>query len=346
MGGAPPKLATTRLEGGRSARLVALGIVLVLGVVAYVGMSGRTPATSPVALTLTPPPAGVVAQPTPTPTRTPTPTPEPITAVDSRGGSSTTSLSLGLSLGGQVVDALLGEVASDQWTAAYRIPRSTEASRGTLTLTQIGFDDEPTVELGGWGIALSPSGIILDAFQPPTAEAARSLSAPRLLRNGYRIEARARRGGGYDLLDVSVQVAGNPLIPSEDYSIETALGPRHFTSALAYIGPGHYVGRIVLPDSVPFRALPFKLRALPAADPLSDTVNVQTFAIPLPPPREFGTDATLIDVSLPARRLAAGEAQIVGNGYRLIARSSAVEGDRVTEFELLIDPIFDTRITR
>lgn len=149
-----PQLTTDRAAGGRSARLVTVIVVLVLGGVAWVGFSGRQGT----------PPAATAGSPLPSLGRQPaTPAPEtpPLTVITEVAppGASPVYDGYGVELlvDGRRYPAALYEV-DGILTARYRVPASLARGEATLGLAGVisSFSHDIVSPIAQWTIPLAP----------------------------------------------------------------------------------------------------------------------------------------------------------------------------------------------
>jgi len=342
------ELSTTRVSGGPSPRIFALAVAIALVGVVYLGLSGRPgdPAASRSPQPTQATPIVAAAGPTALPARSTRV--EELVPGDS-GQRPNPYLGTSLRVGSDHSLAVLRELSPGYLYAAYRIPFPRPARQATLEVAKIGADNESFERFGRWSISLDPlapetrlAGTVLDTAHAPVRAAIADTEAPTLLRNGYRIRVRVESRLSFGVLVVEIREGRAPWVPDEGYRIATTLGRRHFTASFRPTQDfGNLVATIVLPDSIALRELPFRLRAMPASASPGGQITVGSWLVLLPPPREFGANATLLDETVPAGPVGPGQAQITGNGFRLVARSNAAKGDRFVEFELTIAPTID-----
>ncbi len=351
-----PELTTTRLGGGRSARLVGVGVAVLLVAVVYVGVSGqgaRMPDPSNDA-TVTPPAMGVPAALTPAPNADASPAPPAIvgsypgaTQVSDREGATRTSRTLGvaLTIGGRLSLATLDEFEPRHYHTAYHVPLPVPAAQGTLLLLDVAYwppDDNPYAT---WSLPLSvfdvdspPGDVLLDTTHAPQPDS--KSSAQMLAQNGYRMQVTGERNANGGQMNIDLTIGSDPVWPPDNYELLATDGNHHLTSHGEEVGPGMVRGRIELPKSFTATTVAVQLNAIAPDDQHPGRVVVGTYTIVLPPQSEYPDGARTLDQQIaPSRK--DPSIGILANGYDL-KLIGVFEGNvRVLFYELRVNAAYD-----
>jgi len=355
-----PELTTTG-TGGRSARLIALGVVVVLGAVVYVGISQRQPQTTAPSH----PPAAAVASATTaaSPLATTQLAPSaPGVASPSAGAPMLEILDQGrgpvgphgdlgvyLTVNGETLLARLADVDSLRLHAAYRVALPAASGFGTLQLVDGGLDT--ATQYGSWAVPLSLAPttqnldidisadaptVLFEQEQPPDPSA--DESATPLVRDGYRIRVSGSVTGTSATINVDLQLARERTFPTEGYNVVATVGRRTFRTnqSTLTISPGYMRGEIFMPLDLNANTVSVSLTAVPAdgGDPV--VVTSQTFRVPTSGDHEV-SESSISSRGQPDPALP----QILVNGYafQLVLN---FQGDvRALSWKLNINPTFN-----
>jgi hypothetical protein len=209
-------LETTRIRGGASARLGATVLVAVLGIVVWVGISGRPAPVVPASLRpevaqVASPSPSAIAQSTATTEPMISPTPEPaVTPRASPAFPATYGYGVVATLGNRQYMALLNETEGGNLSGVFRVPIPPPATNGTLELAQVWstVSNDGWVTINTWDLLLgslsAASGreyVVLDRSVRPH----RTLpNAPAPVNRGYKITVRAQSGISPGVVSVDI----------------------------------------------------------------------------------------------------------------------------------------------
>jgi hypothetical protein len=327
-----PELTTTRVGGGKSARLIALGATVVLGLTVYIGVSGQGNSTN----TSPAPPAVADASPTQTPRPSPRSLPPDPPHIEQISDGPTKPrpyqfLGTVLEVANQEFEAVLEPVAETgpsqaaySYAASYRVPFPLLSDHAELHLASITSTVSHDVfeTYGIYGVSLAslvPGEIgdqtVLDVTSAADSSLIAQPDADPLKRNGFELSVTAENRQDQGILAIKLQVAGDPTLPSESYSLTAPLGRRTVASTLNG-GAGHYQGVLDLGDIAHPGSLRVTLRAIPTSDPLLGRVKVGSWLLSLPPLNSGLPDAQR-RIVVASRPIGPGEADIIRNGYTL-----------------------------
>jgi hypothetical protein len=210
-------LTTTRIGGGRKAWLVALGALVVLGSVIYLGASGKSvPLATPPKPTQ-PAVAEITARPA-----VPTGTPLDLTQVTSIRADPTAPvryqyLGTGLTINGRGTLAILDPVGPDQYRGIYRIPYALKAPTAHLEFdavsASVSHDDLETI--GTWDFPINsisgpggPPTVVLDTGGQPQEGTVTNPDFTRLATNGFRLNVTTTNEA--DAAFMTIDIVVNP----------------------------------------------------------------------------------------------------------------------------------------
>lgn len=231
----PNVLETTRVRGGLSARLAAVAIALVLGLVAWIGMSGPSATIAPASrapdvaqLSNATPEATAEAVATAQPLTSPVPTP-PSTAPTAEASIERDDLSIVAKIGRRQFLTWLRPVKHGHLSGSFRMPFPPPATEGTLELEQVWRTVEQAwkkpshdawATLATWDLHLESLSaasereyVVLDRIVParPTVE-----DLSMLVTRGYRITVRAHSGVPHGVVTVDVEMAAGRRLEGND----------------------------------------------------------------------------------------------------------------------------------
>jgi hypothetical protein len=335
-----PELTTTR-TGGRSARLIALGIAVVLVGAVYVGFSGKT--TPPSGPSPVPPIAGASSSPGQSLAAAAS---FPIIAgVVENPGAVDKYVYLGLSLvigGAQAITPL--EVAeSNHFHATYRVALPPPSDKAKLELVQVLRDDQGFVRYGTWPLSLdvfdpnaSPFAILLNELRQPD----RFATSPDLVRNGYRILVGGERVDGGGTINVDITVGANPSYPSGEYTVVAQT--RQSASEVSPVeeAPGRLSGQIVFPDNVHASTAALLLRGFDRARFLFGE-HLADLVIALPDKSKFVPGAAAFNIAFDPDPLAPNRMGIVNAGFQFDGTYELVNGKRAVSFLIRLNRLYD-----
>ncbi len=209
-----PELRTTKIGGGRSARIITLAVVVVLAGVVWVGVSGRQ-APAPAA--------------SPAPTRAASPTPSDLTliaAIKPTGAQPVyNGYGVELDFGGRVYPASLYELSSGILSARYRVPNELAHGVAALGLARVisSVSHDIVTPIGSWTMSLDPpeTGELLLNLEMGAIPNA--LSLPLLVQQGYGITVAYAAAGeniagpGQKVLSIEVDTRPFPRPPAAAY---------------------------------------------------------------------------------------------------------------------------------
>ena len=229
--GPPIVLETTRVRGGGSARLGAVVLAGVVGLVAWIGISGPP---DPVVPASRRPDVAQISSPSPSATTTAATTPEPSIAPTREPTATPRSalasiesddLSMVATLGRRQFMTWLRPVKPGHLSGSFEMPIPPPATQGTLEFEQVWRtvaevwrtpSHDAWATLAKWDLRLeslsAASGreyVVFDRVMP-ARPMVRDVSL--LVARGYRITVRARSGNGRGLITIDVHLAaGNQL---------------------------------------------------------------------------------------------------------------------------------------
>ena len=346
---------TTSRTGGRSAKLVALGIAIVLGGFVYVGVSGQNSAPS---RTSAAPAASfpvVAQQPSGAPALTDVPAPAsfpqipPVDATYKLDASHT--LGAGLTIGASYEPAYFAEIDAKHLHAEYLVPLPVPEPFGTLELVGMGGGAGPATTYGTWRIALGTfhgnvgTDSVIGAYAPTLlvtdqrpADPAADPAGPTLMRNGFRIDVTGAEQIGNEIINVRVELGDDAAYPSETYNVVASAGRHHFSAATVESLPGHLRGEILFATSLTARRVVLELTATPAGAPRRQARVVLMHRLDLPVAKDF-PGPVQPEVITAARATAGTSATgIVTNGYTLTLLTTFDGGRRAIFWDLVINP--------
>lgn len=231
---APNVLETTRVRGGASARLVAVAVAGVLGLVVWIGISGRPAPVVPASLgpdlaqVSSPSPsttAAAVATPVAVTTPAPVISPTPRPAVTPRPGAAfvaTDHYSVVATIGNRQFITMLEQTEEGRLSGILSVPIPPPATNGTLELAQVWstVSHDAFLTLAKWDLRLeslsAASGreyLVLDR-SVPARRTLRNVPAP--VTSGYTITVRAQSGIYRGLLSVDIRVGPNRQLVGDD----------------------------------------------------------------------------------------------------------------------------------
>jgi hypothetical protein len=353
-----PELAVSR-TGGRSAKLVAIGVVVVLASVVYVGISSRGggppgPTHELAAAVASAPPSSPASGHTSPVPNSPVPlepVSEPISVITERHGGVGPygDLRARLTVNGQIAAAMLDDVSSQHLHAGFRVIVPVDVLYyATLELVE-GSNDAATY--GSWAVPLSiASGsesvdvdigalapvTLLEQDQRPDPTAADD--AAILTRNGFRILVTGARLGNAATVNVDLLIANPPTYPDEGYNVIVRAGNRTFRTnqSSLVITPGHMRGVVHMPINLGTRSITIELSAQPTGSQGSVVIASDRFRVPSVPGRSVSSDTTSSgggdDQRVP---------QILVNGYSYSLLLTFEGGSRALVWTLDINPTFE-----
>ncbi len=350
-----PELQVGR-TGGRSAKVVALGVVFVLGVVVFVGLSGNTPAspagtTRPLAAGTGNPPTPAVASPTPSePTFGHVPR-SPVAVINERSGLAGPygDLRARLTVAGADAVAALDDVSVRRLHAAFRVVLPPDVLQ-YMTLELIEGLGDTGASYGSWAVPITiPSGgqsvdvdvgasapstlFQQDQMPDPTALA----GAPALTRNGYRIRVNGSFVAGSATLNVDVLIANDPTFPDEGYNVVARAGKNTFRTnqSTLKVEPGHLSGKIFMPANLGVPKVSVELSALPEGARAPIVIATDTYRV-----RGESQGSQSTHSSTGAGDPDGTGPQILNNGYDYAVQFTFENGHRVVIWTLDIYPNF------
>jgi hypothetical protein len=210
-----PELTTTSIGGARRAWLIALGALVVLGSVVYLGLSGPSlsPQRSP-----TPASPAVAAAATPVPARRVSFDPNQVVSIraDPTAPVLYQYLGMGLTLNGHGTLAILDAIGPDQYRGMYRIPYALAAPTARLEFDAVtaSVSHDDLDRIGSWDLALGPinSGLCcpsvtaLDTTQPPQDRTLANPDFSRIATNGFRLKVTTQNEANAALMTIDVTV--------------------------------------------------------------------------------------------------------------------------------------------
>jgi len=323
-----PELTTTR-TGGRSAKLIALAVVVVLGSVIYIGITGQSgsPQTSPV--------------PTPLPIAAATPraTAHALTEVESVRADPTAPvlyqyLGTGLSLNGHETLAILDPIGPNQYRGIYRIPYSLVTPTADLEFAAVtaSVSHDELDRLGVWTFPLNsvhpgagPSTVVLDMSEPSRVEPVTDPTFSRLATNGYHITVTTSNEVDGGLMTIDIAVNPDQFVPDESYSIAAGPSGLRFNLQLDQSGAS-FLGQAQIPDQLLGTLIPVSLMAMPKSDPSVGSITVATWWLQIATHPKDNGQLAQIEAHNDGRPIASGEAQILANGYDIVISQAVVAG--------------------
>jgi hypothetical protein len=343
-----PELATTGTGGGRSARVIAVAVAVVLGVVVYLGVSGRSSPASP-----SPEPSNLVA----VGSRPPRaddfgPGSEGADEVQAIRADPTAPLlyqflGTSLSMNGRATLAVLDEVAPDRYRGMYRIPYSRVALTADLQFEAItaSVSHDDLDRLGVWTLPLdslrgvgAPPSVVLDMVEPGRAQPLSNPEFNSLATNGFRITVSTTNEDGGGVMAIDVAVNPDRFVPDEGYAIVGGPSGARFTMTLAHPGSS-LIGEAEIPAALLGRLLPVSLTAIPMSDPTAGPVTVSTWWIQTPPRAKDNGNLAHIEAHSNPRPISVSEPQVIGNGYDISISQSVQKGRLYLMVVLTIRPI-------
>ncbi len=202
---APPPFVG-RTGGGRTAWLVAVGLLAVLAAVVYVGLSG--PSRAPGASS-----APALAARTAKPSSVPRP---------SAGLQSVPPyqyLGAGLLFNGQEYVAALNKSGSLYYSTTYDVPLPTASHEASLAVSNVTttYSHDLFDPLGRWSFSLAgqkgvsgSSSVVLDVGRNPDLAAPTDTAFETIVHNGYQLKVTVSRSGGRGTLKVELRVNPDP----------------------------------------------------------------------------------------------------------------------------------------
>ncbi len=340
-----------RIGGSGSARLIALGVVVVLVGFVAVAILGREPAPPPVAVAS--PVASAAASASTEPPQEAAPTASPMQPPEDVAVIAPTTdqprfdehLALVLEVAGTARYAPLLESEPGHWQAAYHIPYPRPALEATIVLTQIPAPpgEVDRLSIGSWEVSFVPMTLgwaqafnVLDAVEEPR----RMSGASDLARSGFRISAIAESRLYHGILHVDIQRHRPLPPPNESYAVEVRAGRFVTRIDLSVVEPGRLSGLLVIPDRVRATVIELTLMAIPAQNPLLGLVTVHRFETALPQLDEFVTGHSLISVS-PGGDVGPGEPELLAYDYRFSAATTYADNQRAFTLDLLVSAVDD-----
>ena len=227
-------LKTTRVPGGVSAKLGSVALAGVLGVVVWIGISGRPPpvpasrasdvAQVPSAIRSAPAKTAATPAPLISPTPEPTATPQPAIA-----SIEADDLSIVATLGNRQFMTWLRPLKQGHLSGTFRMPIPVPAKEGTLELEQVWRTVEQVwrtpshdawTTLATWDLSLeslSAAGgreyVVLDRTMPARPNVR---DVTLLVARGYRITVRAQSGIPRGLITIDIQMAAGRQLVGND----------------------------------------------------------------------------------------------------------------------------------
>lgn len=350
-----PELTTTRTGGGRSARLVAIGVVAVLALLVYVGVSGRPPTqeSSPTngLEAILPTPAVTYEGPTDvtaSPVAVSTPYPGAVELVDDpRPPWPYTWLAVALRIGGTLTLADLYDDPLDpsHLTATYQVPVPAPTSTATLELFEVGRAYESDT-YGTWAVPMEvfdPNmphyAVIVDDVRPPQP----FLASPPIVANGYRILVTAERSGSGGVINVDLTVGRDPTYPGGTYAVVVGAGRSATAVPLKEDAPGRLSGRFVLANSLRSTTVDLLLRGSDPAHFLSGE-HLAEVTVGLPRRSAFVPGAAAFNAILDGDPAAPNRMEIVNQGFQFEGSYELVDGHRALAFRVRMNPIYDPQL--
>jgi hypothetical protein len=230
---------TTTGTGGRSARLIALGVLVVLGGVVYVGISGQNQGGTAAAVATPARVAVATVQPTPAVSDTPSPTsgqtdtyPGAIVVVESRGTPSDT-LGVSVLAGGQRTVSSLDEGAERQFHTGFLVPLPVPQETGlevklidrSRSFAENAYD-QFTLPADDFNFGNDPL-VVVDVLREPHPF---EEHVTALVRNGYRMVMTIEPAASFAVLLIDVSVGAEPVFPNEHYDVVAIADGHAFTA--------------------------------------------------------------------------------------------------------------------
>jgi hypothetical protein len=323
-----PELTTTR-TGGRSAKLIALAVVVVLGSVIYIGISGQSGSPESSASPTSLPVAAATTR----------ATAHPLTEVESVRADPTAPvlyqyLGTGLSLNGHETLAILDPVAPNQYRGIYRIPYSLVTPTADLEFAAVtaSVSHDELDRLGVWTFPLNsvhpgagPSTVVLDVSEPSRVQPVTDPTFSRLATNGYHITVTTSNEVDGGLMTIDIAVNPDQFVPDESYSIAAGPSGGRFNVQLGQSG-ATFLGQGRVPDQLLGRLIPVSLLAVPISDPSLGPITVSTWWIQVATQPKDNGDLAHVEEHNDGRPIASGEAQVLASGYDISIEQVVVRG--------------------
>ena len=340
-----PELTTTRTGGGRRAWLIALAAVIVLGGAIYLGLSG--PAVTPPRSPNPASPPALVAAATAVPARRVSFAPNEVESirVDPTAPVHYQYLGTGLTLNGHGTLAILDPVADNEYRGIYRIPYALSAPTAHLEFDAVtaSVSNDDLDRIGSWDFPIGPinsgqccpSVTALDTTQPAQDKTLANPDFSRLATNGFRLLVTTQNETDAALMTIDVTVGPDQFFPDESYSVRAGPPDTSFALPLEKFAPGAYDGQALIPSSLLGMSVPVTLTAVPMSNPSLGPVEVGTWSIQVSAQR-VNTGLDQIEEGGTPRPIAAGEPQILGNGFNFVVGQRLIGGDLYLVAELSI----------
>jgi hypothetical protein len=349
-----PQPLTTSRTGGRSARLIALGIVALLGTVIYVGASGQSKPTAspPAPVALASPPEATEPAPIPDlPTGNSPAKPGPgFHVVEGPADAPRSRVATIMSIAGQAVFAATNEVDVGKLQVSYVVPLPTSVPEATIDVVQVDELSSRADNYGTWSIDLGVfhGGVnedsIIQSFAPTVLlaldrqpDSAPSPDAPDIARNGYHIQVTGKRDGIAEIVAVTLLVDRGTISATDQYEVSTQVGGHPVNAGLSNVEPGRIETQIVFPTSLRARHLTVVLRGTRLSSPSPARSELDTITIDLPSRTHYPAGEIAAHGGAPADPN--GVTGLERTGYYFAIKYTLVDNRRAVQVIVSLVPI-------